>query len=132
VTCNGARLRSTLGGTGLAITRRVEKELLPLAVEYAAYVNDPETQRGMYTLDGGQPGHRLAWLDEGCNALTNDFFTGTLTTLDEAFLRPRYAGYIHFQDEAGLLVHRWLEEGGDLDPVIERIDALYRETLTHA
>ncbi len=132
VTFNGGRLRSTIGGTGLAITTRVDKELLPLAVEYAAYVNHPETQRGMYTLDGGQPGHRAAWTDDVCNALTSHFFRDTLLTLDEAFLRPRYAGYIHFQDEAGVIVHRWLEQGGDLSPVIEKIDALYRETLTHA
>jgi multiple sugar transport system substrate-binding protein len=86
----------------------------------------------MYTLDGGQPGHRAAWTDDVCNALTSHFFRDTLLTLDEAFLRPRYAGYIHFQDEAGVIVHRWLEQGGDLSPVIEKIDALYRETLTHA
>ncbi|MFM9108205.1 MAG: extracellular solute-binding protein [Chloroflexota bacterium] len=132
VTFNGARLRSTLGGTGLAITRRVSADLLPLAAEYAAYVNHPDTQRGLYTLDGGQPGHRSAWTDDVCNALAGHFFRDTLTTLDEAFLRPRYAGYIYFQDEAGAIVHRWLGEGGDAAPVIDRIDALYRETLAHA
>lgn len=128
----GKRLRSTLGGTGLAITTRCTGERLALALEYAAYVNAPETQRGLYTVTGGQPGHRSAWLDDGCNRLTNGFFRDTLTTLDEAWLRPRYAGYIHFQDEGGAHVTQYLRDGGDPRPYLAKMDAIYRESLTHA
>jgi len=131
VTMDGRQLRSTLGGTGLAVTQRCTGEALALAVEFAAYVCSPAVQRGMYALDGGQPGHRSAWLDDACNSLTSNFFRDTLQTLDEAYLRPRHAGAIPFQDEASVAVHEYLKAGGDPGPTVERIDALYRESLHH-
>lgn len=129
VEVNGRRLRSTLGGTGLAITRRCEGAALDLALEFAAWACSPIVQRGLYVLDGGQPGHRAAWEDDAANALCGNFFRDTLQTLDDAWLRPRHDGAIPFQDEAGLLVHAFLRDGGDPRPVARRIDRLYRESL---
>ena len=54
-------LRSTLGGTGLAISARTANKAM--AVEYARYAAGAECQRTIYTQGGGQPGHRAAWLD---------------------------------------------------------------------
>ncbi len=129
VAVNGRRLRSTLGGTGLAITRRPDGAARDLALEYAAFACSPEVQRDMYVLDGGQPGHRAAWEDDAANALCGNFFRDTLQTLDDAWLRPRHDGAIPFQDEAGLLVHAWLRDGGDPRAVARAIDYLYRESL---
>jgi multiple sugar transport system substrate-binding protein len=126
VTLNGRRLRSTLGGTGLAISRRCTGAALEAAVAYAQEVASPACQTGLYTLSGGQPGHRAAWTDPTLNALTNGFFADTLPTLDEAYLRPRYDGYIPFQDQAGEVVRDYLREGGSLQPAIDRLNQLYR------
>lgn len=126
VTLNGVRLRSTLGGTGLAISRRCAD--LETAVAYVRYVASPVCQTGLYTLTGGQPGHRAAWVDPGANDLTNTFFADTLATHDDAYLRPRYGGYIPFQDHAGDLVRDYLRDGGDAATVLTRIDTLYRES----
>jgi len=126
VTVNGKRLRSTLGGTGLAISSRCQE--IEAAVAYAAYVASPSCQTGFYTLTGGQPGHRAAWLDPFNNRLCNGFFEDTLPTLDDAYLRPRYSGYIPFQDHAGDLVRDYLRDGGDAGATFERINALYRES----
>lgn len=130
VSLNGRRLRSTLGGTGLAISTRCAE--LDTALAYAAYVASPACQRGLYTLTGGQPGHRTAWLDPALNALCNNFFVDTLPTLDEAYLRPRYAGYIPFQDHAGDLVRDFLRDGGNAAQTLDRLNALYRESRNHA
>jgi multiple sugar transport system substrate-binding protein len=124
---NGAPLRSTLGGTGLAISRSCRQPEVALA--YAQYVASAACQRGLYVAAGGQPGHRSAWLDETANAITNDFFRDTLPTMAAAFLRPRYNGYMHFQDQAGPVVHRYLREGGDPRTAVAEIDALYRRSL---
>jgi multiple sugar transport system substrate-binding protein len=132
VEVNGRRLRSTLGGTGLAITRRCRGAARDLALEYAAWVCSPTIQRGMYVGDGGQPGHRAAWEDDAANALCGNFFRDTLQTLDEAYLRPRHDGAIPFQDEAGLLVHAFLRDGGDPRAVARAIDHRYRESLPRA
>jgi multiple sugar transport system substrate-binding protein len=122
----GQPLRSTLGGTGLAISARCEN--IPAALEYAQLVAGPDCQRGMYTLSGGQPGHRQAWLDQALNQATGNFFLDTLPTLDQAYLRPRYAGYIPFQDHAGPIVQRYLREGGDARATLAELDGLYRHS----
>jgi multiple sugar transport system substrate-binding protein len=125
---NGAPLRSMLGGTGLAISRSCRK--LDVARAYAEYVASPACQRGPYVVAGGQPGHRSAWLDDTANAMTGNFFRDTLPTLDAAFLRPRYHGYMHFQNQAALVVHRYLREGGDPCTAVAELDGLYRQSLT--
>jgi multiple sugar transport system substrate-binding protein len=130
VTLNGVPLRSTLGGTGLAISRRCQH--LEVALDYVRYVASPSCQRGLYTLSGGQPGHRQAWLDPELNQLTNNFFESTLPTLDHAYLRPRYAGYIPFQEAAGDLIHDFVRLGGSAKETVGTINKHYRESLTNA
>jgi multiple sugar transport system substrate-binding protein len=130
VELDGRRLRSTLGGTGLAISRACRDP--DLAFEYARYVASPEVQSGMCVVCGGQPGHRAAWTDPAVNRLTNDFFADTLSTLDEAWLRPRYSGYIPFQERAGDVVNHYLADGGDARAALAAIDLLYRESLARA
>ena len=130
VTLNDQRLRSVLGGTGLAISRRCRGRDLDLALAYAQYVASPRCQRGLYVATGGQPGHRQAWLDPGVNRLANNFFADTLPTLDEAYLRPRYPGYIPFQDRAVKVVHGYLRDGGNAPSVLDDLERLFRESRT--
>jgi multiple sugar transport system substrate-binding protein len=120
-------LRSTLGGTGLAISASCQHA--QVALEYAQFVASPACQRGMYALSGGQPGHRLAWLDPALNQLSGDFFLDTLPTLDDAYLRPRYPGYIPFQDHAGPIVQRYLRAGGDPRAALVELEELYRDSV---
>lgn len=122
VEVNGKRLKSTLGGTGLAISARSQN--IAAACEYSRYVVSPDCQKGLFVECGGQPGHRAAWTDERANALTNNFFRDTLQTLDEAYLRPRYNGYLHFQDEAAPLVERYLTDG-NASLCLDEMNALY-------
>lgn len=130
VTLNGRRLRSTLGGTGLAISRRCQH--LDVALEYVAEVASPACQRGLYALAGGQPGHLAAWRDDAVNARSGNFYRDTLQTLEEAYLRPRYDGYIGFQDRAGEVVHAFLREGGAPNATIAEVNRLYRESRFNA
>lgn len=122
---DGPRLRSTLGGAGLAISSRTRypKE----AARYAEYVASGDCQRTLYFDAGGQPGHRAAWEDDEVNRISGGFFRDTLPTLDEAFLRPRFNGYLHFQDYAGPIVHRYLREGNKPKECLRKLDALLSE-----
>lgn len=115
-----------LGGTGLAISKRCQH--LEVALEYVQFVASPETQRGLYFDAGGQPGHRSAWVDEELNARCHNFFRDTLPTHDRAFVRPRYPGYLDFQDRAGDPIHAFLREGGDAGKVLDALNQLYRES----
>ncbi len=126
VEIDGRKCRTTLGGAGLAISsRRAGREA---ALDYAAFVSDPVCQRTLYFESGGQPGHRAAWIDARVNAACRNFFIATLPALDRAFLRPRYPGYLRFQDCAGAPIRDYLRHGGDERALLERLDSLYRES----
>jgi len=116
------RCRSTLGGAGLAISSRCKQILT--AIEYCQFVATPECQSGLYFQSGGQPGHRMAWLDDDVNRESNGFFRKTLTTLDEAWLRPRWHGYLDFQDAASQQVHQFLWDGGRAIDVVTGLNEL--------
>jgi multiple sugar transport system substrate-binding protein len=115
-----------LGGAGIAVSRHSRHP--EAAAAYAAFVVEADVQRGVYFSSGGQPGHRAAWTDEAVNAASNNFFLATLDNLDHAYLRPRYDGFMHVQEESGALIHAWLrdENGRDPDALLDRLDALYR------
>jgi multiple sugar transport system substrate-binding protein len=119
-------LSTTLGGTGLAISATTQHRDVALA--YAEFTASPLIQRTIFAENSGQPGHRAAWLDETVNARTNNFFTNTLPTLDHAYLRPRYAGSMHFQDNAGAPIRDYLMQGGDVKVVLAQLKKLYEES----
>jgi multiple sugar transport system substrate-binding protein len=101
---NGAPAGSLLGGAGIAVSAvrpaRNGSTMIDEARRFALWVASPDVQRGDYFDGGGQPGHALAWDDDRLNAETLDFFRGTRATLESSYLRPRYAGYMEFQDTA--------------------------------
>jgi multiple sugar transport system substrate-binding protein len=95
-----------LGGAGVAISKFSEHS--QKAAEFAVWVSSGEVQAGVYTHAGGQPGNLVAWQDDTCNALTNNFFRNTLATLEHAYMRPRDAGFVQFQEFMGERIHTFL------------------------
>jgi multiple sugar transport system substrate-binding protein len=114
--------RSTLGGAGLAISRHTPNA--SIASCYASFVASERIQRGLYFDAGGQPGHRIAWTDAEVNRRCAGFFENTLETLDAAYLRPRFDGYLKFQEEAGAIVHNYLKGDGVASLVVEQLNAV--------
>lgn len=115
-----------LGGAGLAISAKCKH--LQVAKAYAEFTGSASIQNGIYFESGGQPGHRSAWLNKGLDALCAGFFSSTLPTLDRAFVRPRYAGYLEFQDTSCLHIHDYLRNGGNAHATLEKVNSIYRET----
>lgn len=99
---------SILGGAGLAISAQCKE--VSIAVAYAEWVAGAECQRTLYVQSGGQPGNRSAWTDPDVNAMSSRFFEATLPTLDLAYLRPRFPGFVEFQTEASGLISNFLRE----------------------
>ncbi len=124
------RLRSTLGGAGIAVSSKTQHP--HACMDFARFSASPETQKGLYFQSGGQPGHRAAWLDEAVNATSHDFFRNTLQTLDESLLRPQFPGYMAFQDEATPVAHAAV--AGRLDPnsAAAEINRLYQKHFAHS
>jgi multiple sugar transport system substrate-binding protein len=125
---NRGRLRSTIGGTGLAVSsysRHPEQ-----ALNFAQWVASPTIQSTFYVEHGGQPGHRQAWINDKANRLTHNYFYSALPAMERGYMRPRYNGYLHFQDHAGDPIRVFLMKKGDPGSTLAAIDKLYRESLT--
>jgi multiple sugar transport system substrate-binding protein len=121
---NGAARGAILGGVGLAVSATTKEAAT--AFKFARHVASADVQRGVFFTGGGQPGHRAAWLDPAVNAASSNFFLDTLETIDHSFLRPRYHGYLHVQDEGFLRSHEFLFGHGDVERFLDELDALYR------
>jgi multiple sugar transport system substrate-binding protein len=127
VTFNGRRLRSTLGGAGVAVSSRTKHPRA--AMDFAEFTASPEVQTGIFFQAGGQPGHRAAWLDEAVNAASANFFRDTLPTLDEALLRPQFPGYMAFQDAATPVAHACIAGKTQPADAARELNHLYRAAL---
>lgn len=119
------RCQTTLGGTGLAISAGCQA--LEVARDYAMFTASSAIQRTLFFDSGGQPGHRSAWLDAEVNRRTNNYFRDTLPALDRAYLRPRFPGYLHFQDHAGAPIRQYLMAGGDARGLLAELKRLFEE-----
>lgn len=95
-----------LGGTGVGVSRlsKYQHE----AVAYAKWLVSPEHQRGTYVREEGQPASLAAWTDPDVNAAADNFFSGTLLTLQTAYVRPRFDGFVRFFEAAGIQINRCL------------------------
>jgi multiple sugar transport system substrate-binding protein len=99
---------STLGGTGLGISRKCRDPEGALA--YAAYLLEPETQTA-FTAHHGQPARIEAWTGPAADAQFGGAFSATRATLEASWIRPRYSGYLRFQSKAGDLLEHYLRGG---------------------
>ena len=122
----GAQLRSVLGGTGLAVSRRCPYP--ELAVDYTVFTASALVQRTLYFLAGGQPSHRAAWEDPTVNALSGNFFRDVRATHDEAIVRPRYSGWVPLQLTGGEALQACLRDGVGEAETLAALDRLYRES----
>ncbi len=120
----GGRIGSTLGGTGIGISTRCEisRELL----DHLRWLMSDAVQRGFIPQHDGQPALRSAWRDAEVNEATGGFFAATLPTIEAASLRPRHDGAIAFQTAASARLRAALLGGEPADPVLDKIEALYR------
>ena len=114
---------TVLGGTGIAVSASSPHR--DAAVAYAFWIAGARCQSTAFFAAGGQPGNAVAWEDAACNAATRNFFVNTRQTLETAWLRPRYDGYMRFQDEAGDIVHRFLRGESSVDATLDGLQASY-------
>jgi multiple sugar transport system substrate-binding protein len=124
----GKKLRSTIGGTGLAVSTFSENK--EWAVKFAEEIVSAKSQSTFYVEHGGQPGHKAAWVSDKVNRLTNNFFKNVLPTMEDGYMRPRYNGYLHFQDHAGNPIQEYLMNAGNAKDVLKEINNLYKQSLT--
>jgi multiple sugar transport system substrate-binding protein len=120
------RLQSTIGGTGLAVSAYSQHK--ELAISFVEWVVSSECQSTFYVEHGGQPGNRQAWINERANRLTHNFFYTLLPAMERGYMRPRYNGYLFFQDHAGQPVQDYLLNRMEAKTALAAMNQLYRES----
>jgi multiple sugar transport system substrate-binding protein len=119
----GGRRGSTLGGTGLAISRRAN--LSEPLLKYCRWLMEDRTQRDVIPALGGQPGLRSAWIDPVVNGTCDDFYLRTRQTIESAWVRPRFSGFIDFQADASSLLRHALETDASPSKVVADLNQMY-------
>jgi len=120
----GVPVGATLGGAGIAITRHCTD--IPAALTYATWIASAQCQRTLYVRSGGQPGNRVAWTDAEANQLTGGFFESTMATLDEAYVRPRFPGFVDLQTAAAQIVWRFIQADSSPALALREMNGLFR------
>jgi multiple sugar transport system substrate-binding protein len=120
-------MRTVLGGTGIAISAGCKD--IPLALEYSLFVAGRSCQRTLYGMCGGQPARRSAWHDTLLNQITDDFFSQTFASIETAYVRPRYHGYVGLQEGGGEAIGEYCKHRRNARQTLDQIDYLYRASL---
>ena len=118
------RMGSTIGGTGIAVTRRSEPT--PELLDHLRWLLSPEAQSGFIPEHSGQPSARSAWTDERVDRAAGGFYSQTLGTIERSWVRPRFAGYIPFQSAASAIIR----EGIDDAATVDLLATTYRKALS--
>lgn len=117
-------MRTVLGGTGIAISAGCSEQVL--ALSYSLFVASRSCQATLYGMCGGQPARCSSWRDPLLNQITDDFFSRTAASIETAFVRPRYRGYVSLQESAGEAIAEHCKHHGNTRKTLELINTLYR------
>jgi multiple sugar transport system substrate-binding protein len=112
---------STIGGTGIGLSISCAEPAAALA--YIRYLGSPATQKA-FAVNHGQPAHLDAWEDPAIDARFGGCFGATRATMEAAWIRPRYAGYLKFQAKGGDLVEQHLRGEFSADELLDRLQTL--------
>lgn len=123
----GTPLHTILGGTGIAISTWCTN--VEAAMDFCAFVAGAGCQSAIYGICGGQPASKSAWHDPLLNSISNSFFERTVKSIEDAIVRPRYAGYIGLQADAGKIIAAHFHGECDADDALDRVEYLYRNSL---
>lgn len=118
---------SVIGGTGLAVS--AQASLAPDEVAYLLSLIKPDVQQGSWVNDDGQPARIEAWTNPEIDATAYGFYSQTLSTLEQSFVRPRYPGFTRTQDDASTMLRKSLAEKTPENIFIEKISKLFNKRI---
>lgn len=120
----GGRRGSTLGGTGIGLSRRAE--VTPELLDHLRWLMGAEAQAGFIPDHAGQPSRRDAWADARVNAAAGNFYRHTAATIEQAYVRPRFDGAIAFQTDASALIRDGLADRTPHAVILAGLEDAYR------
>jgi multiple sugar transport system substrate-binding protein len=124
---SGERPGSTLGGTGIGISTRCT--ITPELLTHLRWLLGEMAQRDFIPSHDGQPSRRSAWHDSGVNAGWGNFYAATAPTLEAAYVRPRYAGYIAWQSATSAYLREALAAGWSGREVVAHLNHTHARSI---
>lgn len=124
---NNGPIGSALGGTGIAVSARTAQP--ELCTRFAIWLASADVQRGLYAANNGQPGNARAWADAGVNEPVANTYANTRITHEAAWLRPRHAGYMAFQEEGSAIVLDALRGRSSFEAALTALDLRFNESF---
>lgn len=120
---------SAIGGTGLGISASCRHPEEALA--YVRYLLGADVQKA-FARNHGQPARIEAWSDPVLDERFGKAFSNTRRSIENAWIRPRYPGYLRVQAEGGDAMEAHLR--GDLEEcaLLDRLEALHRNAAEAA
>jgi multiple sugar transport system substrate-binding protein len=124
------RRGSVLGGTGIGVTARARPDRALL--DHLRWLMSPGAQSGFIPEFEGQPSARAAWRSPEVNAPVADFYQGTAETIEHAWVRPRFDGYVAFQNAASEALRNGLAKGDDDRKIVTTLKSLWSRARAQA
>jgi len=116
-----SRRGSTLGGTGIAVSALSGADLAEVRAFLTRFL-DPAVQAGLVPAHSGQPAARTAWDDPGVDAAWGGYYSATRSSIEQAYIRPRDAGWIALQDEGSELVRSAIVTGSGAEQAVQFVN----------
>ncbi len=113
---------SAIGGTGLGIS--AVRPHAAAALAYVRFAAMPQTQHS-FALHHGQPALASVWNDSTINQRFGGCYSATRATMEACWIRPRYNGYLVFQEKAGECVEAHLRGAMSEDALLESLKLLH-------
>lgn len=124
---HAGRPGSTLGGTGIGISKRCE--ITPELKQHLLWLMGEDAQANFIPSHDGQPSRRSAWHYPAVNERWGNFYADTADTLEAAYVRPRFDGYIAFQIKASAFLRDALDNHMPARETVQALNTLYRTSL---
>ena len=121
---------STLGGTGLGISARSRNA--DAASQVAAFLIEAPTQENIVARHDGQPARAEAWESAQVNRESNHFYLRTRDTIERAWVRPRFDGYLNFQRDGGKIVEQFLRGKTAMESALDDLEGCWSDCLSAA
>lgn len=122
-----AKASTVLGGVGIGVSAKSLH--IFEALQYVLFVASPNIQETLYASCGGQPSQINAWLSEKLNQSCHNFFSNTISTLQEAYMRPRLPEWNAFQECAAEILHEGICLNSREALIVERINNAFQTII---
>lgn len=117
---------SVLGGTGLAVTRSCTgKGATAAAAAQLGLLLSERVQTQVFAQLGGQSAARQAWHDATVDRASGGFYSATRASVEQAWVRPRFAGYPKFQLAASAVLRDGLLAGEPPAALVGQVNELF-------